>query len=51
MTVSLAHDGEGLGNVVGVETARELAQEAGFAHFERLDIENPFHQLFLARKS
>ncbi len=51
MTVSLAHGGEGLGNVVGVETARELARAAGFEHFERLDIENPAHQLFLATKA
>ena len=29
MTVSLAHDGEGLGNVVGFETARGLARGGG----------------------
>ncbi len=50
MTVSLAQDGEGLGNVIGVETARELAREAGFTHFERLDVENNWQQLFLARR-
>ncbi len=42
--------GEGLGNVVGEATARALAHEAGFAHFEKLPIENAAHQLFLARK-
>lgn len=51
LTVSLAHGGEGLGNVVGIETARALAREAGFEHFRRLDIENPAHQLFLATKA
>jgi len=51
MTVSLAHGGEGLGNVVGVETARGLALEAGFEHFKRLDVEHPLQQLFLATKA
>ena len=50
MTVSLAHGGEGLGNVVGEDTTRGMALEAGFEHFEKLPIENAFHQLFLARK-
>ncbi|MEX0683518.1 MAG: class I SAM-dependent methyltransferase [Dehalococcoidia bacterium] len=50
MTVSLAHGGEGLGNVVGEGTARELAREAGFSHFEKLPVEHPYHQLFLLEK-
>ena len=49
MTVSLADHGEGLGVVVGMRKARTMAEEAGFAHFERLDLKNPYHQLFLAR--
>lgn len=46
MTVSLAHDGEGLGTVIGETGARALAEEAGFSSFERLPIENPFNQFF-----
>jgi SAM-dependent methyltransferase len=49
MTVSLAQDGEGLGVVVGERRAREMAYEAGFSKFERLGVENPFHQIFVAR--
>ncbi len=50
MTVSLAHNGEGLGTVIGEEGARALAAEAGFAAFERLPIENPFNQFFALRR-
>jgi len=50
MTVSLAHDGEGLGVVVGEDRARAMASEAGFASFRRLPIENPYHQIFELRK-
>ena len=50
MTVSLAHDGAGLGTVIGEKGARELAQEAGFSKFERLPIENPFNQFFALKK-
>jgi 2-polyprenyl-3-methyl-5-hydroxy-6-metoxy-1,4-benzoquinol methylase len=46
MTVSLAHDGEGLGTVIGEEGARVLAREAGFSHFEKLPIQNPLNQFF-----
>ncbi len=49
MTVSLAQGGEGLGVVVGERRARKMANEAGFSKFERLPIENPFHQIFVAR--
>lgn len=51
MTVSLAQGGEGLGTVVGEERARELAIEAGFARFEVLPVENPYHRIFLVRKA
>ncbi len=50
MTVSLAHDGAGLGTVIGEEGARRLAREAGFTSFERLPIENPFNQFFALRR-
>ncbi len=49
MTVSLAHDGEGLGTVIGEQGARTLAKDAGFTHFERLPIQNPFNQFFALR--
>ncbi len=50
MTVSLAHQGEGLGCVIGERLAGELAREAGFVSFERLGVDNPFHQIFVLRK-
>lgn len=50
MTVSLAHNGEGLGTVIGEAGARALAKEAGFSHFERLPIPNPFNQFFALRR-
>ncbi len=50
MTVSLAHGGEGLGNVIGDEQAQELGREAGFSAFEKLSVEHPFHKLFLLKK-
>ncbi|HYM13150.1 MAG TPA: methyltransferase domain-containing protein [Bryobacterales bacterium] len=46
MTVSLAHNGAGLGTVIGETGARELAEEAGFSKFEKLPIQNPFNQFF-----
>jgi 2-polyprenyl-3-methyl-5-hydroxy-6-metoxy-1,4-benzoquinol methylase len=49
MTVSLAHGGEGLGTVIGEQGARALATEAGFKHFEKLPIQNPFNQFFALR--
>ncbi|MEE8304901.1 MAG: class I SAM-dependent methyltransferase [Candidatus Tectomicrobia bacterium] len=45
LTQSLAHDGAGLGACWGETKARELVQEAGFSHFERLNIRSPV-QLF-----
>ncbi len=50
MTVSLAFQGEGLGTVIGEEGARALASEAGFSHFDRLPIQNPFNQFFALRR-
>ena len=50
MTVSLAHDGEGLGTIIGESGARELAKEAGFSSFEKLPIENPFNQFFALQR-
>lgn len=50
MTVSLAHDGAGLGTVIGESGARELAKGAGFSRFERLPIQNPFNQFFALRR-
>jgi len=47
MTVSLAHNGEGLGSVVGPGLARELALEAGFSSFAPLPVDNPFHRIFV----
>ncbi|HEX4169590.1 MAG TPA: class I SAM-dependent methyltransferase [Bryobacteraceae bacterium] len=46
MTVSLAHNGAGLGTVIGERGARELAGEVGFSKFEKLPIQNPFNQFF-----
>jgi 2-polyprenyl-3-methyl-5-hydroxy-6-metoxy-1,4-benzoquinol methylase len=50
MTVSLAHNGEGLGTVIGESGARKLAQEAGFSKFEKLPIQNPFNQFFALKR-
>ena len=49
MTVSLAHGGAGLGTVIGESGARDLAKQAGYSHFERLDIDNPLNQFFALR--
>ena len=50
MTVSLAHNGEGLGTVIGEAGARALAAEAGFAKFEVLPIANPFNLFYALRR-
>jgi 2-polyprenyl-3-methyl-5-hydroxy-6-metoxy-1,4-benzoquinol methylase len=50
MTASLAHGGAGYGACMGPANIRRVAEEAGFRSFERLPIENPFNQYFLARK-
>jgi len=46
MTVSLAHEGAGIGAAMGEPKARELAQQAGFSHFRRLPIDDPFSMLY-----
>jgi 2-polyprenyl-3-methyl-5-hydroxy-6-metoxy-1,4-benzoquinol methylase len=50
MTASLAHGGSGYGACMGPAKIRGVAEEAGFKSFERLPIENPFNQYFVARK-
>jgi len=50
MTVSLAHGGEGLGTIIGETGTKKLAEEAGFSHFEKLPVENPFNQFFVLRR-
>lgn len=50
MTVSLAHQGAGLGTVIGETGARRLADGAGFSSFEKLPINNPFNQFFALRR-
>ncbi len=49
LTVSLAAGGAGLGTIIGEAGARELAREAGFSTFERLEIESPVQQFFALR--
>ncbi len=49
MTTSLAHDGDGLGAVMGEPRARQLADEAGFRSFRRLPIDDPFSLLYELR--
>jgi 2-polyprenyl-3-methyl-5-hydroxy-6-metoxy-1,4-benzoquinol methylase len=46
MTTSLAHGGAGIGACMGEQKARELAYAAGFTHFRRLPIEDPFSVLY-----
>jgi 2-polyprenyl-3-methyl-5-hydroxy-6-metoxy-1,4-benzoquinol methylase len=43
MTQALAVGGEGTGTCMGVEKVREMAAEAGFGHFQQIEIpHNPF---------
>ncbi len=50
MTQALAVGGEGTGTCMGEEKARELAGEAGFTHFRRLDFPaNPFNLFYEIR--
>jgi len=46
MTQSLAAGGAGIGAAMGEPKARELVAEAGFGHFRRLPIEDPFSVLY-----
>jgi hypothetical protein len=51
LTQSLAAGGEGLGAAWGRERAEELAKDAGFEVFERLDsISNRFSAFYLLRR-
>ena len=51
LTQSLAADGAGLGAAWGSRRAEELAREAGFGSFERLeDISNRFSAFYLLRR-
>jgi SAM-dependent methyltransferase len=50
MTQSLAAKGEGIGAAMGEPKARELAAAAGFAHFRRLPIDDPFSVLYELRE-
>ena len=50
MTTSLANDGEGLGTCGLPESKlRELCDEAGFSSVKRVELENPFNNLYEAR--
>lgn len=46
MTQSLAQGGVGLGTAWGPERAETLCRNAGFGHFRRLDIDNPFSAFY-----
>jgi 2-polyprenyl-3-methyl-5-hydroxy-6-metoxy-1,4-benzoquinol methylase len=50
MTASLAHGGTGYGACMGPAKIRKVVDDAGFSSFEKLPIENPFNQYFIARK-
>jgi 2-polyprenyl-3-methyl-5-hydroxy-6-metoxy-1,4-benzoquinol methylase len=49
MTVSLAHDGAGIGALMGEKKAREFAREAGFGRFQRLPVKDAFSALYELR--
>lgn len=52
LTISLAHDGAGLGTAWGEHLATQMLQEAGFAEVERVDVpDDPINALFVARRS
>ena len=51
LTVSLASGGAGLGTIIGEAGARQLAAEAGFRGFEKLDIQSTMQQFFLLSSS
>ncbi len=51
MTVSLAHDGAGLGTVWGEQLALRMLRDAGFADIEVLDVpDDPFDSLYVCHK-
>jgi 2-polyprenyl-3-methyl-5-hydroxy-6-metoxy-1,4-benzoquinol methylase len=49
LTVSLAEGGRGLGTIIGEAGARQLARQAGFERFERLEIDSAMQQFFLVQ--
>lgn len=49
MTCSLAHNGAGYGAGMGEANVRRITELAGFKHFRKLPIDNPFNQLFEIR--
>ena len=49
MTQSLAQGGQGLGTAWGPEKAEALCRSAGFSHFRRLPIDNPFSAFYEVR--
>lgn len=49
MTQSLAAGGMGLGAAMGEPKARELVAAAGFGHFRRLPLDDPFSALYEVR--
>lgn len=51
LTISLAHDGAGLGSAWGEQVAEQMLREAGFADVRVEDLPNePINALFVARK-
>jgi 2-polyprenyl-3-methyl-5-hydroxy-6-metoxy-1,4-benzoquinol methylase len=50
MTVSLAHDGAGIGALMGEAKARELVHNAGFTGFQRLPVKDAFSALYELRR-
>jgi 2-polyprenyl-3-methyl-5-hydroxy-6-metoxy-1,4-benzoquinol methylase len=50
MSASLAHGGAGYGACMGPAKIQQIAREAGFSKVEKLPIENPFNQFWLATK-
>ena len=49
MTQSLARGGPGLGTCLGPARTEALVREAGFRHFERLEIKSPVNLFYAAR--
>jgi hypothetical protein len=49
MTQSLAEGGPGLGTCLGPARTQQLAREAGFRVFERLDIKSQAYLFYAAR--
>ena len=50
MTVSLAHDGAGLGTVWGEQVARRMLAEASFGDVEMGDAPDPLNSIYVCRK-